>query len=555
MFITDKTQLEAFTTKNRIWQGIPSIEVTKGGRIFSTFYSGGTREEIDNYSMVVYSDDGGKTFTEPIVVTFKKDHRCFDPCLWIDPLGKLWFTWALNPAPNVYASVCDDPDADELIWSEPFPIGGEVMMNKPTVLSTGEWLFPITFWHKSMLGLSKAPIKNDGVDRLAYAYKTVDNGKTFTRLGGVNAPNRSFDEHVIFERCDGSLAMYIRTHYGIAVSYSYDKGNTWCDATDSGLGGPSARFAIRRLRSGRMLLINHVNFKGRSNLTALLSEDDGATFKYSFLLDGRNDVSYPDFKEADDGYIYITYDRERGGFWKSLAEAEACAREILFAKITEDDIMAGKLVSEGSSLCNIINKLGKYEGENKNPYSDIKLYSDGELLESTKGKSTDEFLAVLFDTYPVLCVSMHKLERDRLTALADSLASSPDDEALKLDIIKLIRSVSATENAEIPIVENVKKLVETDLLAELSISAIAEKLGVNKYYMCHLFKKTTKLTIMEYRHVIRMSYAKRQLVGTDKKITEIAQSLGFSDSSYFSKVFMDAEGLSPTYYRKFNKIR
>ena len=37
MLITDKAQLEKFVSKYRIWQGIPGIEVTKGGRIFSAF--------------------------------------------------------------------------------------------------------------------------------------------------------------------------------------------------------------------------------------------------------------------------------------------------------------------------------------------------------------------------------------------------------------------------------------------------------------------------------------------------------------------------------------
>ena len=158
--------------------------------------------------------------------------------------------------------------------------------------------------------------------------------------------------------------MYIRTLYGIAVSYSTDGGESWSEAVDSGLGGPCARFAMRRLRSGRIMLVNHVDFNGRNNLTALLSDDDGKTFPYKLLLDGRNDVSYPDVKEASDGYIYIAYDRERGGFKKSLEEAEACAREILFAKITEDDIIKGS-IGEGSSLCNIVSKLGKYDGDPK----------------------------------------------------------------------------------------------------------------------------------------------------------------------------------------------
>ena len=363
MLITDKNALAAYTSENRVWQGIASLEVTDKGRIFFCFYSGGVREEVGNYSMLVVSDDGGKSFSEPIAVAYREGGRCYDPCLWIDPTGRLWFTWSTSPEEKLYAVICDDPDADELSFSEPFIVGEEVMMNKPTVLSGGEWIFPISVWKANFReGLSG--VVDTDKPRLAYAYETTDAGKTFERLGGVDAPERSFDEHIIFEHRDGRLAMYIRTLYGIAVSYSTDGGKTWSEAEDSGLGGPCSRFAIRRLRSGRVLLINHVDFDGRNNLTALLSEDDGKTFPYKLLLDGRSDVSYPDLKEAADGFIYVAYDRERGGFKKSLEEAEASAREILFAKITEDDIIKGRLGS-GSSLCNVVSKLGKYCGDPK----------------------------------------------------------------------------------------------------------------------------------------------------------------------------------------------
>ena len=143
MFITDKKELEKFYSPFRLWQGIPGIEVTKGGRIFSAFYSGGTKEEIGNFALVVASDDGGKSFSEPIAVAYKKEGRCFDEVLWIDPLGRLWFTWGYDShtekeKAGVYGVICDDPDAKEIVFGEPFFIGKNVMMNKPTVLSSGE---------------------------------------------------------------------------------------------------------------------------------------------------------------------------------------------------------------------------------------------------------------------------------------------------------------------------------------------------------------------------------------------------------------------------------
>ena len=43
------------------------------------------------------------------------------------------------------------------------------------------------------------------------------------------------------------------------------------------------------------------------------------TFPYKLLLDER-EVSYPDAKEADDGFIYVTYDRERGSYLSNMKE-------------------------------------------------------------------------------------------------------------------------------------------------------------------------------------------------------------------------------------------
>ena len=64
--------------------------------------------------------------------------------------------------------------------------------------------------------------------------------------------------------------------------------------------------------------------------------------------------------------LSVTYERERGGLKKRLDEVMTFAREILFSKITEEDIIAGELVSEGSKTKVVISKLGEYKGED--PY-------------------------------------------------------------------------------------------------------------------------------------------------------------------------------------------
>ena len=136
-------------------------------------------------------------------------------------------------------------------------------------------------------------------------------GQTFVLRGGADVPERSFDEHMLVERQDGRLWMLVRTAYGIGQSFSADGGYTWTPGEPAAPGGPCSRFFIRQLRSGRLLLVNHVRFTGRNNLTAQLSEDEGQTWSAGLLLDERDAVSYPDGVEDQEGLITVVYDRER----------------------------------------------------------------------------------------------------------------------------------------------------------------------------------------------------------------------------------------------------
>jgi len=368
MLITDFGKLERFYARHRVWQGIPGIAHTPGGKTYISFYSGGVEENYGNFAAVIRSTDG-ECYSEPIAVAFQEgNYRCFDPVLWLDPLGRLWFVWNVMPGERVMAAICEDPDADTPVWGAEFCVGRGIMMNKPLVLSTGEWLFPIALWKTDIYyDMRKSGLTPEDIPA-SYVYRTADQGKTFTKLGGADVPERSFDEHMVAERKDGSLRMLVRLKRGIGESISYDRGKTWSAGKRSDLDGPSSRFFIQKLPSGRVLLINNHNFTGRNNLTAFLSEDDGETFPFRLLLDERRGVSYPDAQLCEDGFIRVVYDRQRGCFKTSLEEVYACSREILVAKITEEDILRGKLVTAGSGLKQAVSKLGTLASEDGDPF-------------------------------------------------------------------------------------------------------------------------------------------------------------------------------------------
>lgn len=110
----------------------------------------------------------------------------------------------------------------------------------------------------------------------------------------------------------------------------------------SSLGHPSSRFFIRRLASGERLLVKHGKIGesiGRTNLTAFLSDDDGESWFGGLLLDDREQVFYLDGQQTADGVLYITHDFSRTG-----------AKEILLSRFTEEDVLAGKIVSPQGQL-------------------------------------------------------------------------------------------------------------------------------------------------------------------------------------------------------------
>ena len=552
MLITDRDQLKNYDSAHRVWQGIPGIARTKSGRTFISAYSGNVKETYGNFCFVLASDSDSD-FGEPIVTAYKDgDFRCFDPVLWIDPLNRLWFIWNVMPGEEVWGSICADPDADELQWGEEFYIGRGVMMNKPIVLTSGEWLFPIAFWKESIYKeMRKLPQQSDDVSG-AYVYKTSDNGKSFIKLGGAVIRDRSFDEHMVIELENNLLMMLVRTNYGIAVSYSYDRGMNWDMGTDSKLGGPCSRFHITRLRSGRILLINHYHFEGRNNLTALLSEDDGKTYPYTLLLDERRSVSYPDAMEGDDGFIYIVYDRERGCFKSTLDEAYADAREILTAKITEEDIINGAVKTEGSFLKHVISKLDRLDPQLCNPF--VEKESNYEIAQALINSKETDIINTVFSRYPVNCINLHNLDARKMDSLITKFnESGSKNVAILEELIQLVRQSPQTKQDISPIIRMTKALIDETFNEDQSLTEIAKKLNISVYYLSHIFKSVTGTSIISYRNEMRLTMAKKLLIQTDLSVTDIAGKVGFSSASYFSELFTKRENISPVEYRKYHK--
>jgi hypothetical protein len=320
-------------------QGVPGIERTARGRLWVVY--GRDVESPRNYQVVQFSDDG-RTWSEvKLMILPHRGVRAMSASIWTDPQGRLWVFWAQSRGQQdgrygIWAVVTDEPDAEDPRWSEPRRIGDGVMLNKPTVLSSGEWLFTSSVWK---------------ADNSIRVYASTDNGASFQLRGTANVlppEARGPDEPMVVERQDGSLWMLVRSR-GLAETISRDGGRTWSAVERSPIRHPTSRFFLRRLSSGNLLLVKHGPLDertGRERLTALLSEDDGQTWQGGLVIDVREGVTYPDGVQAADGTIYVIYDHNR-----------TPDGEILMATFREEDVRAGRPVSEAVRLRVVVARL------------------------------------------------------------------------------------------------------------------------------------------------------------------------------------------------------
>ncbi|GKX68142.1 response regulator transcription factor [Inconstantimicrobium mannanitabidum] len=85
---------------------------------------------------------------------------------------------------------------------------------------------------------------------------------------------------------------------------------------------------------------------------------------------------------------------------------------------------------------------------------------------------------------------------------------------------------------------------------EITLSTIATYMHMNKNYLCEIFKKKTRMSLLEYIIKVKIERAKKMLRECEDRAYEIADKLGYKDPEYFSKLFKKCSGMSPTEYRK-----
>lgn len=121
-----------------------------------------------------------------------------------------------------------------------------------------------------------------------------------------------------------------------------------------------------------------------------------------------------------------------------------------------------------------------------------------------------------------------------------------------INIISLFGRAAARLNKThtSPSLKNTLKYIDENYAKEIDIKELANQEHMSYTYFRTIFKKKTGTSPNQYIIMLRLRNASLLLKQTDLSIKEIAESVGFSDQMYFSRIFKKRFGVSPKGFRE-----
>ncbi len=101
--------------------------------------------------------------------------------------------------------------------------------------------------------------------------------------------------------------------------------------------------------------------------------------------------------------------------------------------------------------------------------------------------------------------------------------------------------------------EDISIYIKERVRERISLDDISAHFHFGKSHICHIFKAKTGVPVIKYLITMKLECAKEMLRGGSLSVGEVAESLSFESSQYFSKLFKRHVGISPGEYARRHK--
>lgn len=202
--------------------------------------------------------------------------------------------------------------------------------------------------------------------------------------------------------------------------------------------------------------------------------------------------------------------------------------------IVVSDVMMPRL--DGFELCSAIK-------ENLHishiPVILLTAYSQASNMSTGYKLGADGFIAKPFEMDVLLALIVNQLKTREVIK-----SRYRDNAALSLQEITF-------SNADEVFLEKLNLLIAEHMAdQEMDVAFIAKEMGVSRSLLFNKIKALTGLGIIDYVNKLRIDQASYLLLNTSMNLTEISEKVGFSTLRYFSRVFKNQRGMTPSAYKK-----
>lgn len=103
------------------------------------------------------------------------------------------------------------------------------------------------------------------------------------------------------------------------------------------------------------------------------------------------------------------------------------------------------------------------------------------------------------------------------------------------------------------ILADVENEIKDHFAENISLRYLGDKYHINSSYLGQVFRKKYGMSFKNYLTNYRIKEAAKQVINTEKKINQIAEDVGYKDTDYFIRKFIEIKGCTPSKYRKTNR--
>jgi AraC family transcriptional regulator len=127
-------------------------------------------------------------------------------------------------------------------------------------------------------------------------------------------------------------------------------------------------------------------------------------------------------------------------------------------------------------------------------------------------------------------------------------------EGLVFEILaEAVRGQSAIKESSPRWLRQAEDFLRENFTLAFQFEDVAKAAGVHPVHLARVFRKKNGCTIGEYVRRLRLDFAAKEIVATNKFLGEIAIASGFADQSHLTKTFKARFGVTPSEYRRLHR--